>query len=241
MIIEQGTGGAIGQASSFEFTPTTVSETEEVVGNHSDIYALVDSYRTNGWSGSVTPEGESPKSRLVARRVIDDDSLALWSLDVQWSAVEAKESDKFWDYLDGLADDAARAAALSAITAAVTELATGVTTKYTALANSTQKSWALEIFGGRAIYQPAAVLRRSYTYPPNTAYVNDWTDANKVFTKAQLDALTDAPSAIIGTLPTGSYWLMTPAGIERDSDGRITINTHWIQGRYPSYAYTYKT
>ena len=237
---ETGTGGALSQQSSFEFTPFTLTETEEVVGNHSAIYALVDSYRTNGWSGSVTPEGQSPKSRLVARRIIDDDTEASWSLDVQWSMVEPKESQKFWAYLDTLASDSARATALAAITAAVTEMATGVTTKYDALADSTQKSWALEIFAGRAIYEPSGVLRRSYTYAGNYSVATDWTDAGKVWSVSHFTG-TDAPSAIIGTLPSGSQWLMTPAGIEKDSEGRITVSTHWVQGRYPTYAYTHKT
>lgn len=88
-----------------------------------------------------------------------------------------------------------------------------------------------------------AVLRRTNTYAQNTAQTADWVDVEKVFTTAQVVALTDPPSSIIGSLPTG-YWLKTPASVDDGSDGRYTVSTLWIYGSaedYPSHQYTYKT
>lgn len=240
MAIQQGTSGAIQQTTSWSFSPSGETETVSYIGDHSTLWGMVGTYRAAGWNGNVTPVA-GPKSILTATRIAVASLTTTWELDVQWSTVEAEDSDKFWEYLDGLASDTLRAASIAQIKAAADEIRSeGTYTLFSALPNSTEKSWCLDISVGKGVYQPAAVLRRVNAYPRNTSYVNDWADAGKVWTKAQIDALTSAPSAYVGTLPTGSKWLMTPAGASTDGEGKINFTTHWVMGRYPTHSYTAK-
>jgi hypothetical protein len=239
MAIEQGTSGAIEQAESYSFTPFEQTLTETWVGNHAAVQALVSTYQGLGYSGSVTPL-QGPKSSITASKIIAGSLETRWGLDTQFAIVDALDSRKFHIYLDGLPSDTARAASQARIQLAASQLAEGVTTEHDALASTDEKAWARDAGFNKGYPEVSAVLTRKNMYPVDTAYVTDWADIGKVWTTAQIDALTSAPSAIVGTLPSGRVWLMTPGGIDDDSQGRYIVTTHWVYGRYPSHAFDYK-
>lgn len=238
-MIEQGTSGEIEQAESYSFTPFEQTLTETWIGNHADVAGLVTTYQGLGYSGQVSPYA-GPKSVITASKIIAGSLETRWGLDTQFAIEDAKDCLAFHQYLDGLASDALRAAAIANISVAAAAFIDGDSSLHDALADSTQKAWCRDFALNKGYPQVSAVLRRTNIYPIDTAYVADWTDVGKVWTTAQINALTSAPSAIIGTLPSGRYWLMTPAGIDDDSAGRYIVNTHWIYGRWPSHSYTYK-
>ncbi len=238
-MIEQGTAGEIAQQVSYNFTPFEQVLTVSYVGNHADVEALVSTYQADGYSGTIQPYS-GPKSIITGSKLVTGSLETRWGLDTQFEIAEARDSNSFNLYLDGLASDTLRATAIADITAAAAAFADGNGALHDALADSTMKAYCRDFALSKGYPQVTAVLRRTNIYPVDTAFVADWTDVGKVWTTAQINALTSAPSAIVGTLPSGRYWLMTPAGIEDDNSGRYIVNTHWIYGRWPSHSYTYK-
>lgn len=238
-MIEQGTAGEIAQQVSYNFTPFEQVLTVSYVGNHADVEALVSTYQADGYSGSIQPYA-GPKSIITGSKLVTGSLETRWGLDTQFAIEDAKDSLAFHQYLDGLASDTLRALAIADISAAAAAFIDGDPSLHDALSDSTQKAWCRDFALNKGYPQVSAVLRRTNIYPVDTSYVSDWTDVGKIWTTAQINALTSAPSAIVGTLPSGRYWLMTPAGIDDDANGRYIVNTHWIYGRWPSHSYTYK-
>jgi len=245
--IQQGTtSGIVWERASWGFGPGGFSKTVVGVGLHAACEALLVSYQAAGWEGSCETIQGTPKSRFSATISTldptspDSNLVTRWELDVQWSDVPAQNSKKYWAYLESLGAASTYVPRAVAIIAAADEMSAGTGSDlYTALAAG-DKPWALDIALGETVKEPDAVLRRLNSYPPNTTKTADWVDVNKVFTTAQIGAITVPPSAIVGTLETG-YWLKTSAGSSYTSDGRYEVATHWIWGRYPSHRYTYKT
>ncbi len=239
---QQGTTGAIQQATSYSGDPRGVTTTVAFIGTHADAATSFNTYRASGWQVNLSPISGSPRSLMTATvRNEDDEVVSIWELDVQWTQVSAEECRKFYAYLGTLADDNARGAKLAAIFQAVDEIRNSHASTIFAALGSTDKLWALSFVRGDVVWEPSAVLRRVNQYPSFTTNTADWVDVDKVWTKAQIDDLTDAPAAIIGTLPTGSYWLKTSAGIAYAENGSFTVTTHWVYGNYPSHLYDYKT
>lgn len=244
---EIGTTGVIWQSPSYVATPTGFETTIKAIGNQADCEALILSYQAAGWRCSVQPIEGSPKAVFTASigtldpNNPDSDLVTTWELDVQWSLVDLKSSKVWIDRLQalGYAEDAV--AEFNAVMSAADEMKQSHTdTLYTALTTD-QKPWAIDFANEATQWEPAAVLRRINTYSALTTWVNDWTDAGKVWSSSQIASLASPPRAIIGTLPSGSYWLMTSAGMTYDANGKITVTTHWTMGTYPTHRYTYKT
>jgi hypothetical protein len=241
---QQGTTGVIQQATSYSGDIRGVTTTVAFVGAHADAFTQFGTYRVNGWQTTLNPISGSPRSVMTATvRNESDTVITIWELDVQWSQVSAEECVKFYAYLATLADDAARGTKLALVFAAVDEIRNDhASTKFAAL-GATDKLWALSFVRGDVVWEPAAVLRRVNQYPSFTTKTADWVDVDKVWTVAQLTTGAGAhtpPSAIAGTLPAGSYWLKTSAGIAYAENGSFTVTTHWIKGNFPSHLYDYK-
>jgi hypothetical protein len=246
-MIEQGTSGVIWQNPSFTATATGFEKTIKAVGNQIDCEDLLISYQAAGWRCTVVPIEGTPKSVFTATigtldpASPDADIVTTWELDVQWSLVDLKSSRVWIEHLQTLGWYEDAATELNLVMASADEMKTSHTQVLFASLTSDQKSWSLDFANDATQWEPAAVLRRTNVYSALTTWANDWTDVNKVWTKDQLGSPpTSVPTAIIGTLPTGSLWLMTSAGITYDSNGKITVVTHWTQGTYPSHRYTYK-
>ncbi len=239
---QQGTTGVIQQATSYSGDPRGVTTTVSFIATHADALTQFNTYRGAGWQTTLNPISGSPRSVMTATvRNESDTVITIWELDVQWAQVGARDCRKFYAYLATLADDTARGAKVTAIYAAVKQMeADAATTLFDAL-SSTDKLWALSFIRDDVVWEPSAVLRRVNQYPSFTTQTADWVDVDKVWTKAQIDALTSAPTAIVGTLPAGSYWLKTSAGMAYAENGSFTVTTHWVYGNYPSHLYDYKT
>jgi hypothetical protein len=232
--------------SSLQFGPdgfrTTVSGTAEHALCKTEAVTL----QAQGWEGQVAKH-QGPLSRITATISTldpdnpDNDLVTRWDLDVQWSNVPAANSQAFWAYIE--ANGGKYGSTFRSIFDAVEQYRNEGTWTLLDALGTTPKAWAFDIITGETVYEPDAVLRRSNSYPPNTALTADWTDVRKVFTTTQLTSLSDPPSAIVGTLESG-YWLKTSAGSSYGADGRYEVVTNWIYGgpsKYPNHRYTYKT
>lgn len=234
-------------ADSLYFGPDGFRRTRTGRGTHALCETEAETLQAAGWEGTVTPEGNTPYSQIQATIAAldpstpDADLVPKWGLDVQVKNVPAEASQAFKSYIT--ANGGNNGTTFRDIVAAVRQYEEdNEWTLYDAL-GTTPKAWAYDIINKRTVLEFDAVLRRTNTYAQNTAQTADWVDVGKVFTTAQVIALSDPPSSIIGSLPTG-YWLKTPAAVDDGTDGRYTVSTLWIYGTaedYPSHQYTYKT
>jgi hypothetical protein len=245
--------GTINLSTSIQWAPRTLTfgpdgfrTTKTGTAEQSVCEAEAVALQADGWEGQVT-QHQGPLSRITATISTldpdnpDNDLVTRWDLDVQWSNVPAANSQAFRDYIT--ANGGYFGTTFREIMAAVEQYRTDGTWTLLDALGSTPKAWAFDIITGETVYEPDAVLRRSNSYPPNTALTADWTDVRKVFTTSQLTSLSDPPSAIVGTLESG-YWLKTSSGSSYGADGRYEVVTSWIYGsasKYPSHRYTYKT
>lgn len=229
------------------FGPDGFRTTRTGVGQHAICVTEASTLQAAGWEGNVSRIGTSPNSQITATIAAldpdnpDDNLLPKWGLDVQYENVPAELSQSFKAYIT--ANGGNNGTTFRSIVAAVAQYETEqVWTLYDAL-GTTPKAWAYDIINRRTVREFKAILRRTNTYAGSTSQTADWVDVGKVFTTAQIVALTDPPSSIIGTLPT-TYWLKSPAPVDDGADGRYTVTTLWISGTvedYPSHQYTYKT
>lgn len=232
------------QTESLAFGPDGFRTTRTGVAQHSVCVTEAELLQADGWEGTVNKE-QGPNSRITATiAALDPDNpdtglLPKWGLDVQFKNVPVEKSQAFRAYIT--ANGGYYGSTFRGISAAVKAAETDDDWTLLDALSSTPKAWAWDIANGITQLEFDAVLRRTNTYASNTGQTADWTDVGKIFTTAQIVALSDPPSGIIGTLPTG-YWLKTPAGADDQGDGRVTVNTLWVYGNsdeYPSHRYTY--
>lgn len=235
--IKIGTTGLIQQPTTYSFTPAGGQiATYRYIGTQSEVET-----EYNNQVGDLTevfintlPGG---KAELVIN--VPTGAQESWEVDIQWNDKPPEASNKFRTWFDALADTATRVTFWSD----VEELRSGAGTTPSGFdaQSSTYKAWAWDIVNGEGVQEPVACLRRTISWPAGSgSYTVNWTDVNKVWTTAQINALTSPPSAIMGTLPT-TYWLMLSDSAEYGADGRFTASTIWVSGTYPSHKYTYKT
>lgn len=231
--------------STLTFGPDGFRTTISGTGEHDLCKAEAVILQAGGYEGQVAKH-QGPLSRITATISTldpnnpDADLVTRWDLDIQWSNVPAANSQAFLDYID--ANGGKYGTTMRDILAAVEQYRTDGTWTLLDALGSTPKAWAFDIINGETVYEPDAVLSRRNSYPATTTNTADWTDVKSVFTTAQLLALADPPSAIVGTLESG-YWLKTSAGSSWAADGRYEVATHWIYGsatRYPTHRYTRK-
>ncbi len=232
------------EPASLQFGPDGFRTTKVGKAEHAVCVSEAETLQAAGWEGSVS-RSQGPISQITATIAAldpdnpDDNLLPKWGLDVQYENVPAAHSQAFKAYI--AANGGNNGTTFRSIVAAVEEYESDhVWTLYDAL-STTPKAWAYDIIFGGTVREFKAVLRRTNTYAGSTAQTADWVDVGKIFTTAQIIALTDPPSSIIGTLPT-TYWQKTPAGVDDGADGRYTVTTLWVAGTvedYPSHRYTY--
>lgn len=256
-MIEQGTRGdankIIWQEPSYSLTASGgLKKTITGSGNHADCQALIDPLGQDGWDVDVTPIQGGPRSNISASIISciaaigsasgigagGDPDLSVqvsWEVDCQVGFVDVADSTVFKRYLNTFTTGVAQVVVSLRILEAAKEMATKFThVLYDALPNDTEKAFAYDIAGQASIYQEQPVLRRIAVYPrTTTTRFPDWDNAGFVFTTAQLDAYTDAPSALLGTLHADATWLMIPDTMVFEADGRVTITGHWLFGIYP--------
>jgi|GEM_PF-4684616 len=256
-MIEQGTRGdanrIVWQEPSYELTASGgLKKTITGSGNHADCQALIDPLGQDGWDVTVTPIAGGPRSTITANIISCIAAIGstpgigsggnpeisiqvTWEVDNQFSYVDAADSTAFKRYLNNFTTGTAQIVVSLRIHEAAKEMATKFThVLYDGLPNATEKGFAYDIAAGASVLQNQPVLRRTAVYPrTSTTRYPDWDNAGYVFTTAQLDAYTDAPNAILGTLPADATWLMIPDTLVYESDGRVTISGHWLFGLYP--------
>lgn len=236
--IKIGTSGLIQQPTTYSFTPAGGQiATYRYVGTQAEAEAEYDTQVGNWKEVQVNPLTGGRAELVIS---VPTGVQQTWELDIQWNDKAPGQSNKFRSWFDGLASDTLRQQFISDVNFLTNNQDTAADPAGWGAADSTYKAWAWDFVTDNGIAEPSAVLRRTITWPAgdDTTTV-DWTDVNKVWTTAQITALTDPPPAIAGTLPT-AYWLMLSDSADYGADGRFTASTIWVQGTYPSHKYTAK-
>jgi hypothetical protein len=233
--IKIGTTGLIAQPTTYSFTPAGGQiATYRWVGTQAEVEA---EYNTRVGDDEELQINTLPGGRAELVSSIPTGVQQSWEVDIQWNDRLPGQSNKFRDFFDGLASDTIRATFI----ADTESLREGTVPVGFSAQSATYQDWAWDIVYDTPIQEPTAVLRRTITWPAGDSGTTvNWTDVNKVWTTAQITALTSPPVAIIGTLPT-AYWLMLSDSAEYGADGRFTASTMWVSGTYPTHKYTYKT
>lgn len=238
--IKIGSGSAIQQPTTYSFTPAggQIATYRYIYPTQSDAETEYNEQVNNWKDVSVNP---MPGGRAELVIVVPTGVQQTWEVDIQWNDRLPGQSNKFRSFFDGLASDALRGEFIGIAEAIRNIDEAGTMPAAFSGKSSDWKAWTWDVVYDVPVQEPTAVLRRTITWPAgdDTTTVN-WTDVNKVWTTAQIVALTSPPESIIGTLPT-AYWLMLSDSAEYGADGRFTASTLWISGTYPTHRYTYKT
>lgn len=237
--IKIGTSGLIQQPTTYLFTPAGGQiATYRYIGTQSEVETEYNNQvgdKTEVFINTL-PGG---KAELVIN--VPTGAQESWEVDVQWNDKAPEASNKFRTWFDALSTETERFQFWEDVEYIRNGTAASTSPAGFAGATSTYKAWAFDCAHGEPVQEPVAVLRRTISWPAGSgSYTVNWTDVNKVWTTAQINALTSPPSAIMGTLPT-AYWLMLSDSAEYGADGRFTASTIWVSGTYPTHKYTYKT
>lgn len=237
--IKIGTSGLIQQPTAYTFTPAGGQiATYRYVGTQAEVEA---EYNTRVGDEEELQINTLPGGRAELVISVPTGVQESWEVDIQWTDRLPGQSNKFRAFFDALASDTARGEFIGITEAIRNTDETGTMPAGFTGKSSDYKAWVWDIIHDEPVQEPTAVLRRTITWPAGDSGTTvNWTDVNKVWTTAQITALTDPPAAIIGTLPT-AYWLMLSDSAEYGADGRFTASTLWVSGIYPTHKYTYKT